>query len=57
MIRFVLKSLFTRPRLVPVGTAAPDFVATDHLGREVTLAGLRGKKVVLWFYPKALTPG
>lgn len=39
------------------GTNAPDFDATDHLGNRVTLSGLRGKKVVLWFYPKADTPG
>jgi peroxiredoxin Q/BCP len=39
------------------GSAAPDFTAKDHLGRTVSLSGLRGKTVVLWFYPKADTPG
>jgi hypothetical protein len=39
------------------GDKAPDFTATDHLGRRVSLAELRGKTVVLWFYPKADTPG
>jgi thioredoxin-dependent peroxiredoxin len=39
------------------GDAAPDFTAKDHLGNEVSLAGLRGKTVVLWFFPKADTPG
>lgn len=39
------------------GSAAPDFTVTDHLGNTVSLAGLRGKTVVLWFYPKADTPG
>ena len=39
------------------GDLAPDFTATDHEGREVKLADLRGKRVVLWFYPKADTPG
>ncbi len=43
--------------MLKVGDAAPDFQATDHLGRAVNLSDLRGKTVVLWFYPKADTPG
>ena len=39
------------------GTQAPDFKVTDHLGREHSLAEYRGRKLVLWFYPKADTPG
>jgi thioredoxin-dependent peroxiredoxin len=39
------------------GDPAPDFVARDQEGREVSLAKLRGKTVVLWFFPKADTPG
>lgn len=39
------------------GEKAPDFEATDHEGNRVRLADQRGKKVVLWFYPKADTPG
>lgn len=39
------------------GDAAPAFTGTDHTGKPVTLADLKGKKVVLWFYPKADTPG
>ncbi len=39
------------------GEAAPEFSVKDHLGNVVTLSGLRGKTVVLWFYPKADTPG
>ena len=39
------------------GDQAPDFEATDHNGNTVRLRDLRGKKVVLWFYPKADTPG
>ena len=39
------------------GDPAPDFDAVDHLGNRVKLADFRGKKVVLWFYPKADTPG
>lgn len=43
--------------MLNVGEAAPDFEATDHHGATVRLRDLRGKKVVLWFYPKADTPG
>ena len=39
------------------GDVAPDFTAVDHHGNTVRLADLRGKTVVLWFYPKADTPG
>jgi peroxiredoxin Q/BCP len=39
------------------GDQAPTFTAKDHQGREVKLEDLRGKHVVLWFYPKADTPG
>ncbi len=39
------------------GDVAPDFTAQDHLGNEVSLAKMRGKNIVLWFFPKADTPG
>lgn len=39
------------------GEMAPDFSVPDHAGRMVSLSGLRGKTVLLWFYPKADTPG
>ena len=39
------------------GDAAPDFTLTDDTGAEVSLAGLRGRKVVVYFYPAAMTPG
>lgn len=39
------------------GTKAPDFKTTDQNGNVVTLSGLKGKKVVLYFYPKDMTPG
>ena len=39
------------------GDAAPDFTVNDHEGRTVSLRDLRGKTVVLWFYPKADTGG
>ncbi len=40
-----------------VGEAAPDFSVSDHLGKTVQLSDFRGRKVLLWFYPKAGTPG
>lgn len=43
--------------MVKAGDAAPEFSATDHTGEQVALADLKGKRVVLWFYPKADTPG
>jgi thioredoxin-dependent peroxiredoxin len=39
------------------GDPAPDFTLPDQDGNPVTLSGLRGKTVVLYFYPKADTPG
>ena len=36
---------------------APDFTLTDHQGRQVQLSGLRGRKVIVYFYPAAMTPG
>jgi peroxiredoxin Q/BCP len=40
-----------------VGEPAPEFTLPDQTGREVTLSDLRGQSVVLYFYPKADTPG
>ncbi len=39
------------------GQAAPNFEVLDHTGRTVRLSDYLGKSVVLWFYPKADTPG
>lgn len=43
--------------LLQQGDLAPDFTATAHDGQQVTLSKLKGKSVILWFYPKADTPG
>lgn len=43
--------------MLTVGNMAPDFTVTTHEGKPLTLSSLRGKKVLLWFYPKADTPG
>jgi thioredoxin-dependent peroxiredoxin len=42
---------------VEPGSNAPDFKLADQDGNDVSLSGLRGKTVVLYFYPKAATPG
>ncbi len=39
------------------GKKAPEFKVKTHEGKEVSLSQFAGKKVVLWFYPKADTPG
>ena len=43
-------------RLSP-GDTAPDFSLTDDAGGSVHLADLRGGKVIVYFYPAAMTPG
>lgn len=59
MVGFLKKMLGggSEPALLAPGTVAPDFSVKGHDGRTVTLSALRGRKVVLWFYPKADTPG
>ena len=42
---------------IQVGDKAPDFSLPDDAGNTVSLQSLRGKRVVLYFYPKADTPG
>jgi len=39
------------------GTEAPAFTVNDHNGNSINLKDYLGKKLVLWFYPKADTPG
>ena len=43
--------------LLQVGLKAPDFTAKDQDGKSVTLEEYRGRKVILYFYPKDDTPG
>jgi len=43
--------------MLELGTTAPDFEVQDHTGASVRLADFRGRHVILWFYPKADTPG
>jgi thioredoxin-dependent peroxiredoxin len=45
------------PTVLDAGAKAPDFTLAGDDGRKVSLAGFRGRKLVLYFYPKADTPG
>jgi peroxiredoxin Q/BCP len=51
----MLSWLFSDP--LPVGDLAPEFSVPDDSGRTVTLSALRGRNVVLVFYPGDDTPG
>ena len=42
---------------VAIDKPVPDFTAPATSGKEVTLSALKGKQVVLYFYPKDSTPG
>ncbi len=46
----------TEHRLAP-GDKAPDFTLTDADGKPVSLSSLRGQRVIIFFYPAAMTPG
>jgi peroxiredoxin Q/BCP len=43
--------------MVDVNEEAPDFELTDDTEETVRLSDFRGRKVILYFYPKALTKG
>ncbi len=43
--------------MLEVGQKAPDFTLKDKNGKDISLSDFRGKKVVLYFYPKDNTPG
>ena len=40
-----------------IGDKAPEMLGTDEQGREIKLSDFRGRKLVLYFYPKDSTPG
>ncbi|MGB0788811.1 MAG: thioredoxin-dependent thiol peroxidase [Marinirhabdus sp.] len=44
-------------KTLQVGDTVPNFVVTDHNGSTVDFSTYRGKKVIVFFYPKANTPG
>ena len=43
--------------LLKVGDPAPNFTLQTHQGKSLSLSDLLGKKALIWFYPKADTPG
>ena len=43
--------------MIEVGALAPEFTLEDKDGNKISLSDFRGKKVVLYFYPKDSTPG
>ena len=43
--------------MLQVGDKAPDFTLPDANNNSVALKDYKGKKIVLWFFPKANTPG
>jgi peroxiredoxin Q/BCP len=47
----------TEPVRLQPGDPAPDFTLPDADGNEVTLSSYRGRRVVVYFYPQASTPG
>ena len=46
----------TEERLAP-GDPAPDFTLKDADGKEISLSSFRGQRVIVYFYPAAMTPG
>ena len=51
------KAVRSETKMPKVGEKAPEFRLPAADGQEITLSGLRGKPVVLYFFPKALTSG
>jgi peroxiredoxin Q/BCP len=43
--------------MINIGEEAPDFELMNDAGEKVKLSDFRGRKVILYFYPKALTKG
>ena len=51
------KKVRSKKEMLKAGDKAPDFRLRAADGQEVALSSLRGKPVVLYFFPKALTSG
>ena len=43
--------------MLEIGNKAPDFVLPNTDDQEISLSQYKGNKIILWFYPKASTPG
>jgi peroxiredoxin Q/BCP len=53
----ILTSDLTLGIVMKVNDKAPEFTLPDENGKDVSLKDLRGKTVILFFYPRASTPG
>jgi len=54
----MFRNILTRTMsMLAEGSRAPDFTALDHTGKKVSLSDFHGNRFLLWFYPKADTPG
>ncbi len=49
--------MFLRRDIMEINDKAPEFTLPDENGRDVSLKDFRGKRIVLFFFPKANTPG
>tara|TARA_B100000949_G_C13945978_1_gene310830 strand:+ start:50 stop:193 length:144 start_codon:yes stop_codon:yes gene_type:complete len=43
--------------LLNVGEKAPDFTLPNYNGEDISLSDFKGENIILWFFPKANTPG
>ena len=43
--------------MLSIGSSAPEFELRDQDGNSVNITDFEGQKVLLWFYPRASTPG
>lgn len=58
ILKYALRKVLRKmPSLLDPGTPAPAFSVADHRGDTIDSAQLNGTRYVLWFYPKADTPG
>ena len=59
ILAHVVKQAVTgkRGEVLREGSPAPDFTVKDESGMTHTLGQYRGRKVILWFFPRASTPG
>jgi len=57
ILTFLRRLLQGLPLPLKVGSVCPDFSAVDTHGNSISEQDLKGKRAVLWFYPKADTPG
>jgi peroxiredoxin Q/BCP len=59
VLRYLWSEVFGKGRreMLKQKDVAPDFAVEDQHGKTVRLSDFQGRRVVLWFYPKADTPG